>query len=173
MRSPVRPSCDVLCRSTGLDTPSNENPQKRAERFERPTASYVVEQYFADFKPGDSSAQQVINRLNGMVANPVFEALFDSDRSTFNMFDEIQAAKLIVINASASNQLYARFWIEQVASCITPRFKLPFEKRMPTTFILDEKPRHSYRRTCTSHRSSTKPLKPASVCSSLATTWIR
>jgi hypothetical protein len=99
---------------------------------------YVVEQYFADFKAGDGSAMQVVNRLNGLVANPVFEALFDSDRSTFNMFDEIQSGKLIVINASASNQLYARFWIEQVASCITPRFKIPFAKRMPTTFIIDE-----------------------------------
>lgn len=99
---------------------------------------YVVEQYFADFKAGDGSAMQVVNRLNGLVANPVFEALFDSDRSTFNMFDEIQAGKLIVINASASNNLYARFWIEQVASCITPRFRIPFAKRMPTTFIIDE-----------------------------------
>ena len=101
---------------------------------------HVVENYFTnDFKPGDGAAQQVITRLNGLVANPVFEALFDADQSTFNMLEAIQAGKLIVINASAANQLYCRFWIEQVAACVKPRFKIsPAERRMPTTFIIDE-----------------------------------
>ncbi len=99
---------------------------------------YVVQAYFASFKAGDSSAMQVVNRLNTLTANPVFEALFDAETSTFNLLDEIQSGKLIVINASAANNLYARFWIEQVASCITPRFKMSFDERVPTTFILDE-----------------------------------
>jgi hypothetical protein len=100
-----------------------------------------VQEFFAtDFKPGDGSAQQVITRMNSLVSNPIFEALFDADRSTFNMHEEMQAGKIIVINASASNQLYARFWIEQVAATITPRFDILKRggKLMPTTFIIDE-----------------------------------
>jgi hypothetical protein len=99
---------------------------------------YAVEQYFLGFKAGDSAAMQVVNRLNGLTANPVFEALFDADKSTFNMFDEIQAGKLIVINAKTANHLYARFWIEQVSSCVALRFDLDFADRTPTTFIIDE-----------------------------------
>ena len=80
----------------------------------------------------------MITRLNGLLANPTFEALFDADHSTVDMFEEIQAGKLIIINASAGDDLYARFWIEQVSSCVTPRFKIPYDKRTPTTFIIDE-----------------------------------
>jgi hypothetical protein len=99
----------------------------------------TLEEYFVnDFKPGDTQAQQIITRLNGLLANPIFEALFDADHSTFDMFNEIQAGKLIIINASAADDLYARFWIEQVNSCIRPRFKVPLERRTPTTFIIDE-----------------------------------
>ncbi len=100
---------------------------------------YAVQEFFThDFKAGDGSAQQVISRLNSLLANPVMEALFAADRTTFDMFKEIQAGKLIVINASAGDAIYSRFWIEQVASCITPRFKIPYEKRIPTQFIIDE-----------------------------------
>jgi len=99
---------------------------------------YSVEEFFThDFKP-DGSSQQVVSRLNGLVANPVMEALFAADHTTFDMFKEIQAGKLIVINAGAADNTYARFWIEQVESCIAKRFAIPFEKRIPTTFILDE-----------------------------------
>lgn len=71
-------------------------------------------------------------------ANPTFEALFAAERSTFDMHEQLQAGKLIVINASAGNETYARFWIEEVAACIAPRFKIPHEQRTPTTFIIDE-----------------------------------
>ena len=100
---------------------------------------YAVQEFFThDFKAGDGSAQQVISRLNSLLANPVMEALFAADRTTFDMFQEIQAGKVIVINASAGDNVYARFFIEQVASCVTPRFKIPYAQRIPTTFIIDE-----------------------------------
>jgi hypothetical protein len=98
----------------------------------------VAEFFQYDFKPGDNQAQQIVTRLNGLLANPVFEALFNARHSTFNMFDELQKGKLIVINAAAGNDLYAQFWIEQIASCVIPRFKISPESRIPTTFIIDE-----------------------------------
>ena len=100
---------------------------------------YVVEEFFNDDpKARESSSQQVVSRLNSLLANPIMEALFSADRSTFNMLDEINQGRLIVINASNSDNVYARFWIEQVASCIAPRLKIPVNQRIPTTFILDE-----------------------------------
>jgi hypothetical protein len=100
---------------------------------------YSVKEFFElDFKPGDGHAQQIISRLNGLLANPVFEALFAADHSTSDMFKEIQAGKLIVINMKAGDQLYGKFWIEQVNACMGKRYNLPKQERTPTTFIMDE-----------------------------------
>jgi hypothetical protein len=54
------------------------------------------------------------------------------------MFKEIQAGKLIVINMKAGDQLYGKFWIEQVNACMGKRYNLPTQERTPTTFIMDE-----------------------------------
>jgi hypothetical protein len=50
---------------------------------------------------------------------------------------EIDAGKLIIINASAAPPLYGNFWIEEVARCIELRTTSD-KHRMPTTFIIDE-----------------------------------
>jgi len=99
-----------------------------------PTA---VADFFAhDFK--DSDARYVISRLNGLLANPIFENLFGKDYTTFDMADEMQEGRLIVIKAANAPHLYGRFWIEEVARSIRSRMAIPSEKRMPTHFIIDE-----------------------------------
>ena len=94
-----------------------------------------------DFQPGD--ARYVIARLNGLLGNPIFEALFAGTRTTFDMLSEIQSGKLILIKATGKAlagevTLYGRFWIEQVNKCIWPRLELPERERTPATFIIDE-----------------------------------
>lgn len=107
--------------------------------FDIPNLSRVVASFFEnDFKPGDGRASEIINRINGLLADPVFEALFGGDRSTFDMLKEMQAGKLIVIDASKANHVYGRFWIEEIARTITSRLTLPFHQRTPTTFVIDE-----------------------------------
>lgn len=82
--------------------------------------------------------RNIVGRLNSMFANPVYETLFATDRPTFNIGREMQAGKLIVINAGLSDTLYGRFWIEEVSRTIRARFDLPEQLRVPTTFIIDE-----------------------------------
>jgi hypothetical protein len=101
-----------------------------------------VREYFEfDFKEADG--RYIVSRLNSLLANPVFEALFAGERTTFDILSEIQAGKLIVINTSSralggDSHLYGRFWIEEVQRCVWPRLEMPREKRTPTMFILDE-----------------------------------
>jgi hypothetical protein len=96
-----------------------------------------VADFFAHDYREDNDGKYIIARLNSLLANPIFEALFGQETTTFDMSREIDAGKLIIINASVAPPLYGRFWIEEVARCIelrttTDRF------RMPTTFIIDE-----------------------------------
>jgi hypothetical protein len=99
-----------------------------------------------DFKPSDGSATQLIARLNGLIANPVFEALFSGEGASFDIMDAIQAGRLIVINVNSGAlgrgqavELYGRFWIEQVCKTIYPRLDLLKHGRVkPTLFIIDE-----------------------------------
>ncbi len=101
-----------------------------------------VRTYFElDFQPTDG--RYIVSRLNSLLNNPIFEALFTGERTTFDMHKEIQAGKLIVINCSSralagDSKLYARFWIEEVQRCVFPRLAMPRERRTPTTFIIDE-----------------------------------
>jgi hypothetical protein len=102
-----------------------------------------VREYFEfDYQPSDG--RFIISRLNSLLANHIFEALFTGDRTTFDMLKEIQAGKLIIINCASpalagESRLYARFWIEQVQRCVFPRLQImPRERRTPTTFIIDE-----------------------------------
>lgn len=111
--------------------------------YEIPNLSRVVRSFFEnDFKPNpkqtDPRAGEIIARLNGLLADPTFEALFGGNRSTFDMFQEMQKGKLIVIDASKANHVYGRFWIEEVARTIRPRLALDAPDRMPTSFIVDE-----------------------------------
>jgi aspartyl protease family protein len=104
--------------------------------------SESVRDYF-EFDFQQSDGRYIISRLNNLRANPVFEALFTGERTTFDMLKEIQAGKLIVVNCSSralggDSKLYARFWIEEVERCVWPRLAMPAERRTPTSFIIDE-----------------------------------
>jgi len=116
--------------------------RKGKEALEIQRLSGALRDFFEyDFQPSDG--RFVIARLRGLLANSVFESLFASDRTTFDMLTEIQAGKLILIKATGKAlagevKLYGRFWIEQVNKCIWPRLDMPEERRTPTTFILDE-----------------------------------
>ena len=104
--------------------------------------SFAVQDFFDnEYKPGMAGARagaEIISRLNGLLADPVFESLFAADRTTFDIGREMQSGKVIVVNSSAAAPLYSRFWVEEVSRTIQHRLALPFSHRMPSTFIIDE-----------------------------------
>jgi hypothetical protein len=107
----------------------------------------VAEFFWHDFAPQhgkpDARATELIGRLNGILANPTFEALFSATHSTFNMLEKIQEGSLIIINANpvaigGNAELFGRYWIEDVRKCIYPRLAAPDYMRTPTIVIIDE-----------------------------------
>lgn len=107
----------------------------------------VAEFFWHDFTPQhgkpDARATELIGRLNGVLANPVFEALFSATHSTFSMLDAIKAGSLVIINANpvaigGNHELFGRYWIEEVHKCIYPRLAAPSYLRTPTIVIFDE-----------------------------------
>lgn len=99
--------------------------------------STSVRNFFAqDFKENKARAKEVIGRMNSLLADPVFEALFSGERTTFDLFGAMQAGSVIIINAGEADSLYGRFWIEQIDRTIRRRIRL--ENITPVTFIIDE-----------------------------------
>jgi len=97
----------------------------------------VVHEFFEfDFKEADGTF--ILRRLNSFLSNPIFETLFSAE-SSFDIGKEMQAGKLIVINAGNTEALYGRFWIEEIARTIRPRIALQ-GRQLPTTLIIDEAP---------------------------------
>lgn len=101
-------------------------------------APVVAEFFEYDFKTNDG--RFILSRLNSLLANPVFETLFEPTGESFSIGREMQAGKLIIINAKTSDTLYGKVWIEQVDATIDARLALPEEERTPVYFIIDEAP---------------------------------
>jgi hypothetical protein len=122
--------------------------RKGKEALDLSTLSAETHDFFAlDYE--DSQGKYVVARLNGLLTNPVFRALFSADHATFNMHQKMEAGSLIVINCGARSlggmsTLFGRVWIEEVCRCMWPRFAMleRGERITPTTFIIDEAQRY-------------------------------
>jgi hypothetical protein len=96
-----------------------------------------VREYFEnDYTPD----RNIIARLNQMIGNPIYENLFAPNAEIFDIGRAMQRGSLIVINAQSTDELYGRFWIEQVNKTIDQRLtKIPDPRqRTPTYFMIDE-----------------------------------
>ncbi len=87
---------------------------------------------------------QVLRRLYGVLENQTFERMFSNPQSKFDMFSEINAGKLILINTSKSllkeqgTQIFGRFFIALIAQAAQERSTLPDYDRLPTMVYIDE-----------------------------------
>ncbi|MGC2409560.1 MAG: DUF4145 domain-containing protein [Methyloceanibacter sp.] len=98
----------------------------------------VADFFEHDFR--DTDGRLIISRLNGLLSNPIFETLFASERTTFDMLAEINAGKLIVVNSGRAPEVYGQFWIQEIDRCLRPRMAIPEYKRTPTFLVIDEAP---------------------------------
>ena len=102
-----------------------------------------VQEYFnKDFKRGESSRNQLLDRLNALLADPIFEALFCGE-TTFDLFAAMQRGSFIVIDAREGKlgkecELWGRFWIAMCYRAAMARLGLPEHERTPVSFLMDE-----------------------------------
>ena len=97
-----------------------------------------------DSKEFTNTKTQVLRRLYGVLENQTFERMFTNPQSKFDMFTELNAGKLILINTSKSllkeqdTEILGRFFIALIAQAAQERATLPERDRLPAMIYIDE-----------------------------------
>lgn len=84
-----------------------------------------------------STKQQVLRRLYGILENQTFERMFSHPESKLDLFTEMNAAKLILINTAKSllkengTEIFGRFFIALIAQAAQERATIPDWERLP------------------------------------------
>jgi hypothetical protein len=97
-----------------------------------------------DSKEFTNTKTQVLRRLYGVLENQTFERMFTNPQSKFDMFTEMNAGKLILINTSKSllkeqgTEIFGRFFIALIAQAAQERATLPAYDRVPAMVYIDE-----------------------------------
>ena len=87
---------------------------------------------------------QVLRRLYGVLENQTFERMFTHPQSKFDMFTELNAGKLILVNTSKSllkeqgTEIFGRFFIALIAQAAQERAVLRQQDRLPAMIYIDE-----------------------------------
>lgn len=86
----------------------------------------------------------VTRRMYIILENTVFERMFSGAESKFDMFTEINAGKLILINTSKATlkedgvRVFGRFFLALLAQAAAERALIPDHEKTPTICYLDE-----------------------------------
>lgn len=97
-----------------------------------------------DSKEFANTKTQVLRRLYGVLENQTFERMFSHPVSKFDMFTEMNAGKLILINTAKSllkeqgTEVFGRFFIALIAQAAQERATLPNWDRLPVMVYVDE-----------------------------------
>jgi len=97
-----------------------------------------------DSKEFTNTKTQVLRRLYGVLENQTFERMFTNPQSKFDMFTEMNAGKLILINTSKSllkeqgTEIFGRFFIALIAQAAQERATLHAHDRLPVMVYIDE-----------------------------------
>lgn len=107
------------------------------------TAKRFFETEF-DSKEFTATRSQVLRRLYGILENQTFERMFSHPQSKLDIFTEINAGKLILINTAKSllkengTEIFGRFFIALIAQAAQERATIPDWDRLPTMVYIDE-----------------------------------
>lgn len=107
------------------------------------TAKHFFETEFTS-REFDQTKKQVLRRLWGILENQTFERMFSHPRSKLDLFAEMNAGKVILINTAKDllkengTEIFGRFFIALIAQAAQERAVLPEHRRMPTFVYIDE-----------------------------------
>ena len=111
------------------------------------TLSGTARQFFeTEFGSSEfvQTRKQVLRRLWGILENQTFERMFSHPRSKLDLFAEMNAGKVILINTAkdllkeTGTEIFGRFFIALIAQAAQERATLKEEDRMPTFVYIDE-----------------------------------
>lgn len=107
------------------------------------TARHFFETEFSS-KEFEQTKRQVLRRLWGILENQTFERMFSHPKSKLDLYAEMNAGKVIVINTAkdllkeSGTQIFGRFFIAMIAQAAQERATIPQKDRMPTFVYIDE-----------------------------------
>jgi hypothetical protein len=107
------------------------------------TARHFFETEFAG-REFEQTKKQVLRRLWGILENQTFERMFAHPRSKLDLFAEMNAGKVILINTAKDllkeqgTEIFGRFFIALIAQAAQERATLPANRRTPTMVYIDE-----------------------------------
>lgn len=88
--------------------------------------------------------KQVLRRLWGILENQTFERMFSHPRSKLDLFAEMNAGKVILINTAkdllkeTGTEIFGRFFIALIAQAAQERATLKEQDRLPAFVYIDE-----------------------------------
>lgn len=97
-----------------------------------------------DSKEFVQTKRQVLRRLWGILENQTFERMFLHPKSKLDIYAEMNAGKVILINTAKDllkeqgTEFFGRFFIAMIAQAAQERSVIPEDKRMPTFVYIDE-----------------------------------
>ncbi|MCP4407720.1 MAG: ATP-binding protein [Gammaproteobacteria bacterium] len=95
-------------------------------------------------KEFSSTKRQVLRRLYGILENQTFERMFSHPKSKLDLFSEMNAGKVILINTAkdllkeSGTEIFGRFFIAMIAQAAQERAVLKNQDRLPTFVYVDE-----------------------------------
>lgn len=107
------------------------------------TAKHFFETEFSS-REFEQTKKQVLRRLWGILENQTFERMFSHPRSKLDLFKEMNAGKIILINTAKDllkeqgTEIFGRFFIAMIAQAAQERATLPAKDRVPTFVYIDE-----------------------------------
>lgn len=119
----------------------------------RPFKKYMADldgsakRFFATefFSPGFAATKkQILRRLWGVLANPVFERMFSHPENRLDLFDAMNEGKIVLINTAKDLlkaegcSIFGRFFIAKIAQGALERATIPEEDRRTTYVYIDE-----------------------------------
>lgn len=117
--------------------------RKYIPQLSNPAQIFFANQ-FDDAKQFGQTKQEVAWRLMLLLENPTFERMFCAPRTKLNLFDELNTAKLILIDTnkqmlgSDRSALFGRFFISLLLHTSQQRAQLTQGNRLPVYCYIDE-----------------------------------
>ena len=92
----------------------------------------------------DSTRQQILTRLWGVVSNSVLERMFANEHNKVNLYEAMNDGNIILINTAKDLlkqegcEIFGRFFIAQILQAAQERAPIPENMRIPTFLYIDE-----------------------------------
>src|SRR4051794_18197736 len=122
-----------------------ENPELTRQHFSKldPVAKRFFETQFFS-KSFDTTRQQILTRLWGVLSNSVLERMFGHERNKIDLYEVMNRGSIILINTAKDLlkqdgcEIFGRFFIAMIAQAAQERAAIPENKRKSTFVYIDE-----------------------------------